>query len=172
MISSVMRHVSVLFTFFLIGSSWTSAQTGKPAGPVGLDVRNGGAAARVTAADLSKLPRVSIDTMDGGRAVRFEGVRVSDVLAHAGVTFGQTLRGHRLATYLLARAADGYQVVFALPEIDPDFASREIIVADRQDGGALQGRDGPLRIIAAGDRRHARWVRGLSVLEIRSADGQ
>lgn len=167
MISVDMRFELLLFIGIAASSATAAAQGPAPS----IVVRNGVQEARLHAADLATLPRRSIDTADGGHAVRFEGVRLSDVLAQAGVTFGQTMRGARLAMYVLARAGDGYQVVFALPEIDPDFAEREIIIADRQDGQPLPSRDGPLRIIAPGDQRHARWVRGLQVLEIHTAPG-
>ena len=35
--------------------------------------------------------------------------------------FGEAIRGDGLANYVLAGAADGYRVVFALPEMDPAF---------------------------------------------------
>ncbi|MBI3046735.1 MAG: molybdopterin-dependent oxidoreductase [Acidobacteria bacterium] len=161
-----MRRDFLLFTVLLVVSANAAAQTPAPAV---LHVRAEGRTIEVGQAELAPLPRRTIETTDGGRPVRFEGIRLADVLARAGVTFGQTMRGERLAGYLLARASDGYRVVFALPEIDPDFAVQEIIIADRQDGAPLPSRDGPLRIIAAGDKRHARWVRGLVALELHAA---
>jgi hypothetical protein len=43
---------------------------------------------------------------------------------------------------------DGYQVVFALAELDPAFTSNDIIVADTVDGRPLVDDQGPLRIVA------------------------
>ena len=154
------------FLCILTFPAYVAAQT---PGTASVVVRNGAHEVRLQAADLATLPRRVVDTTDGGQTMRFEGVRLSDALEQAGVTFGQTMRGARLGTYLLARAGDGYQVVFALPEIDPDFAERDIIIADRQDGRPLPARDGPLRIIAPGDKRHARWVRGLQAIEMHTA---
>ncbi|MBI4887211.1 MAG: molybdopterin-dependent oxidoreductase [Acidobacteria bacterium] len=162
-----MKHGLLLFTLLLIVSAPVFAQTAPP-----LRVRAGERDVHLLAADLARLPRRTVVTADGGRTIQFEGVRLADLLAQAGVTFGQTLRGPRLATYVLARAGDGYQVVFALPEIDPDFAADEVIVADRQDGAPLAAGEGPLRVVAAGDKRHARWVRGVTALEIHSATEQ
>ena len=166
MIQTDMKLELALFLCIVALPAHATAQTAEA---VSVVVRNGAQEVRLDAPDLAKLPRRVVDTTDGGRAVRFEGVRLSDVLEQAGVTFGQTMRGARLGTYVLARAGDGYQVVFALPEIDPDFAERDIIIADRQDSRPLPARDGPLRIIAPGDQRHARWVRGLQALEIHAA---
>jgi hypothetical protein len=67
---------------------------------------------------------------------------------------------------LLVEAADGYKVVFALAEVEPAFATREIIVADKRDGKALDAKEGPLRIVAPGDKRAARWVRQVTTLRI------
>jgi hypothetical protein len=67
---------------------------------------------------------------------------------------------------LLVEAADGYRVVFALAEIDPAFATREIILADKRDGKALDAKEGPLRIVAPGDKRPARWVRQVVTLRL------
>jgi hypothetical protein len=124
---------------------------------------------KLSATDLARLPRRTIDVTDEERRGTYEGVRLIDVLTHAGVTFGQTLRGGRLATYLLASATDGYRVVFALPEIDPEFARHDILVADRRDGQPLPSRDGPLQLVVLADKRHARWVRGLTSLTIAAA---
>ncbi|MDR3749834.1 MAG: hypothetical protein P4M04_17080 [Acidobacteriota bacterium] len=61
---------------------------------------------------------------------------------------------------------DGYKVVFALAEVDPAFATREILVADKRDGKPLDAKEGPLRIVAPGDKRAARWVRQVTTLRI------
>jgi hypothetical protein len=44
---------------------------------------------------------------------------LAEVLRVAGVTLGKDLKGPLLANGLIVEAADGYRVVFALPEIDP-----------------------------------------------------
>jgi hypothetical protein len=63
-------------------------------------------------------------------------------------------------------AADGYKVVFALAEVDPAFATREIILAFKRDGKPMDAREGPLRIVAPGDKRPARWIRQVTTLKI------
>ena len=88
------------------------------------------------------------------------------LLTTAGVQLGDKLRGQRLTEVLLVEAADGYKVAFALAEVDPAFATREIILADKQDGKPLEAKEGPLRIVAPGDKRAARWVRQVTVLRI------
>lgn len=66
----------------------------------------------------------------------------------------------------MVEAIDGYKVVFALAEVDPAFATREILVADKRDGKPLDAKEGPLRIVAPGDKRAARWVRQVTTLRI------
>ena len=42
------------------------------------------------------------------------------VLVRAGAPVGKNLRGNALATYVVAKAHDGYQVVYSLAELDPN----------------------------------------------------
>jgi hypothetical protein len=67
---------------------------------------------------------------------------------------------------LLVEAADGYKVVFAVTEFDPAFATREIILADKRDGKTLDAKEGPLRIVAPGDKRPARWIRQVTTFRV------
>lgn len=134
-----------------------------------LTIRNGERVVAITRAELAGLPAAALtpDDKDGGR---YEGVAVMDLLARAGVTFGQTMRGPRLATYLVAAGGDGYRVVIALPEIDPDFTRHPgALVAWRRNGEPLPAREGPLQLILPADRRHARWVRNLVSLTLFTA---
>jgi DMSO/TMAO reductase YedYZ molybdopterin-dependent catalytic subunit len=124
----------------------------------------------LTAEALAKLPRRTVDAKDHeGRPARFEGVSLTDVLIEAGAPLGQKLRGPGLARYLVASAADGYRAVFALPELDPAFTDGVVLVADKRDGRPLGGEEGPLRLVVAGEKRQARWVRQLTSLSVRTA---
>ena len=89
---------------------------------------------KLSAGDLAKLPRRTVRAKDhSGKESAYEGVTVIDILRLAGVPFGEGLRGKNLALYLVVEAADGYRAVFALPELDPAFTERVIILADRKD---------------------------------------
>ena len=110
--------------------------------------------------DLAALPRHEIRARDrDGKEATFTGVALIDLLRLAGAPLGQELRGQHLATYLLIEAADGYRVVFALPELDPTFTDREVLLVDRRDGQPLAATEGPLRLVVPGEKRHARWAR-------------
>src|SRR6266851_4524721 len=112
------------------------------------------------ATDLLKLSRQTVNVSDEkGAQARYEGVPVAELLRRAGVPLGKQLRGSRLTLYMVVAASDGYRAVFALPEFDPDFTDRVILLADRRDGRALSASEGPFRIIVPGEKRHARWVR-------------
>jgi DMSO/TMAO reductase YedYZ molybdopterin-dependent catalytic subunit len=122
---------------------------------------------RLTTAELSRLPRQTvIARAHDEKESRFEGVALFDVLKKAGLPTGNELRGKAVALYLVVEAADGYRAVFALPELDPAFTDRVILLADRRDGQALSSRDGPLQVIVPGEKRHSRWVRQVIALRI------
>jgi DMSO/TMAO reductase YedYZ molybdopterin-dependent catalytic subunit len=121
----------------------------------------------LTRADLGKFTRQTMQAKGrDGKDHTYEGVAVADILQRVGVKFGEALHQEAVATYLLAEAADGYQVVFALPEFDTSSIDRLILIADRQDGSPLSATVGPLQIIAAGDKGHGRWIRQVKSLTL------
>lgn len=122
---------------------------------------------KLTAPEFARLPRQTVRAKDHeGKESNFEGVPLAEVLKASGVKFGQDLRGPALATYLIVEASDGYRAVFALPELDPAFSDRVILLADRRDGKPLAGKEGPLRVVVPGEKRHGRWVRQVIALKI------
>lgn len=121
---------------------------------------------KLTLADLAAMPRqtVKVPNPNGGQFT-YEGVSLFEILKRAGAPNGSTLRGKALASYVLAKASDGYQVAFTLGEIDPSFGNTPILVADRRDGAPLAGNQGTLRLVAPNDHEGARSVRMLQTLE-------
>jgi DMSO/TMAO reductase YedYZ molybdopterin-dependent catalytic subunit len=121
----------------------------------------------LTADDLAKMPRqtATVPAPDGSKIV-YEGVTLLAVLQKAGVPFGKQLRGKVLSTYVLAKAMDGYQVVFTLGELDPDFGNETILLADKRDGKPLPDKQGPFRLVCPNDHEGARSVRMLQTLEV------
>jgi len=120
----------------------------------------------LTVAQISAAAHVTISADDHGSPAKFDGVPLATILTMAGIQLGDSLRGSRLTEILLVTAADNYKVAFALAELDPAFATREIILADKRDGKTLGEKEGPLRIVAPGDRRPARWIRQVRVLKV------
>ncbi|HYW70335.1 MAG TPA: molybdopterin-dependent oxidoreductase [Pyrinomonadaceae bacterium] len=125
---------------------------------------------RLTRADLDKMPRHTVRAKDhDGKDYNYEGVAIIEILQKAGVKFGEALRGKALATYLLVEAADGYQAVYSLPELDSSVNDRLLLLADKQDGAPFPSAAGPLKIIVPGDKTHARWVRQVKSFTIARA---
>jgi len=119
------------------------------------------------AEDLAKMPRetVSIPDQDGTK-VEYEGVLLREILKRAGAPMDKALRGKALASYILATANDGYQVVFTIAEVAPEFANEPILVADKRDGKPLFQYQGPFRLVCPNDKAGARSVRMLETLKI------
>jgi len=117
-------------------------------------------------AQITALPHVTVKVNEHRTPAQFEGASLPAVLNLAGVPLGSSLRGPRLTEALMVEAADSYKVVFALAEVDPDFATREILLAYQRDGKPLDAKEGPLRIVAPGDKRPACWVRQITTLRV------
>lgn len=121
----------------------------------------------LTADDLAKMPREKAIVPDqDGTKVEYEGVLLREILKRAGAPMEKELRGKALASYVLAKAHDGYQVVFTLGELAPEFGNESILVADKRDGKALFGYQGPFRLVCPNDKAGARSVRMLETLEV------
>ena len=120
----------------------------------------------LTPADLKSFPRAQVGMRENGRSAIYEGVSLADILKRAGAPVGPELRRDAIAAYVVATAADGYQVVFSLAEIDPGFTLNDIIVADTADGAPLFAQQGPLRIVVPKDIRSGRSIRMLTRLEV------
>jgi hypothetical protein len=53
-------------------------------------------------------------------------------------------------------------------EVNPDVHDATVIVADALEGKPLAG-DGPLKLVATGEKRPARWVRNLAAVQVLTA---
>jgi DMSO/TMAO reductase YedYZ molybdopterin-dependent catalytic subunit len=120
----------------------------------------------LTADDLAKMPRASVHATSHGLETVYQGVWLHEILKKAGVPQGDELRGKALASYVLAQAEDGYQVLFSLAELDPSFTDNQVLVADTADGKPLFGAQGRFRLVAAKDKPGARSARMLTRLEV------
>ena len=126
----------------------------------------------INASDLAMLSRHSVKAKDhDGKIGKFEGVYVVDILKLAGMHFGKDLRGKMLSKYLTVKASDGYQVVFALPELDPYFTDNIVLLADHRNNKPLSETEGPLRIIIPKEKQHARWIHQVTSFTIGHVEG-
>jgi DMSO/TMAO reductase YedYZ molybdopterin-dependent catalytic subunit len=119
-------------------------------------------------AALAALPHQDVTAFDfhEKRDHVYTGVPVRDLLANAGVEFGEKLRGKGLRQVVIVHCRDHYDIVFALAEFDDAFNSRAILLVDREDGQPLPEGQGPLRLVVPGDKRPARWARMVTSLEV------
>jgi hypothetical protein len=115
--------------------------------------------------DIESMPRIKVTTQ-GPDGSSYDGVALKTLLEKTGVEFGHSLRGKRMASCLLVEGADGYRVVIALPEIDPDFTDKQIVLAFSQNGRPLDTKEGPYRIVIPNEKRMARWVKQVTTLKI------
>jgi hypothetical protein len=122
----------------------------------------------LTADQFRALPHTDLTATDPHLKVdhRYSGVPVRDLLAKVGAPLGEKLRGQALQLAVVFHSKDGYSTLFALAEFDDAFSDRTILLVDSQDGKPLPENAGPLRVVAAGDKRAARWARMVTSIEV------
>jgi hypothetical protein len=121
-------------------------------------------------ADLLQFAQTKVSRKDrDGKDHEYSGVILATLLQKAGVILGKDLRGENLTKYVLVEASDGYQVVFALAELDKDFTDRTIILADMIDGKPLPAGDGPFRIIVQDEKKPARCIKQVTGIKVQFA---
>jgi len=121
----------------------------------------------VTLADLQKMERVQVSRKDrDNKDHQYTGVSLSFLLKQSGATTGKDLRGENLIKYVIVEASDGYQVIFSLAELDPEFSDDKIILADTMDNAPLAVADGPFRIIVQNDKRPARCIKQVTGIKV------
>jgi hypothetical protein len=134
---------------------------------VGVDVTGlAGQVARFDAAALSAMPQAKATLNAHGETHVYEGPLLIDVLAKVGAPTGQAIRGPEMADVVLVTGQDGYRVALGLAEIDPGVRADRIILADRVDNHAIEGKDGPIRLVVEGDLKPARSVRMVSSIAV------
>jgi hypothetical protein len=142
----------------------------KPAPPAGpLQINFDGKSATWTAASLASLPHVSVTVHNEHTKAdeTYSGVPVIALLTPLGVT--DKPRGKQLRLYVVASGSDGYAVVYSIGEVTPDVHDATVIVADTEDGKPIAA-DGPLKLVATGEKRPARWVRNLVSIDVKTAE--
>jgi hypothetical protein len=142
---------------------------GKPAVPAGpLKITFEEKSAEWTPATLAPLPHETVTVYNEHAKANqtYSGVALIDLLKPLGVP--DKPHGKEFRLYLVAEGSDGYQVVYSLGEIAPDVHDATVLVADTMDGKSIAD-DGPLKLVATGETRPARWVRNLVAIRVRTA---
>jgi hypothetical protein len=142
----------------------------KPAPPAGpLEISFGAKTSQWTPASLAGLPHVSVTVHNEHTKAdeTYSGVPLIALLTPLGVT--DKPHGKDLRLYVVAAGSDGYEVVYSIGEITPDVSAATVIVADSEDGKPIAS-DGPLKLVATGEKRPARWVRNLAAIRVMTAE--
>src|SRR5262245_29554335 len=92
-------------------------------------------------AELQLKPRVDVEvsyiTGHGEDHARFTGASLWALLTEAALADGQRRRDH-LQRSILVTGRDGYAVLFAMGELDPDLEGKPIILAYQRDGATIE----------------------------------
>ena len=120
----------------------------------------------VSAAEFAALPHTSLKVEMHGKTRVFEGVPMLELLRSVGAPWGDTLTGKDLPDVALVTCQDGYEVAYALGEIDPGTAKGQVLIADRVDGAPLDARAGPFQVVVESDARPARYARRVASIEL------
>lgn len=99
----------------------------------------------------------------------YAGVTLYDLLELSPAPVGESLRGAGLGLGVVVEATDGYRVLFSLPELDPAFNKKMVLLAYSRNDQPLDQHLGPLRLVIPAEQRHARWVRKVSKIYVLDA---
>jgi hypothetical protein len=116
----------------------------------------------LTDQDLRALPQTTVDatfqTGHGPQTGPFSGTRLWAVIDKAGIAEPPgTKGGHHLGHDIRVIGRDGYAVVIALGEIDPDFEGKSVLLTEGPDG---------LKLIVPGDKHAGRNVHDIVRIEV------
>jgi DMSO/TMAO reductase YedYZ molybdopterin-dependent catalytic subunit len=116
--------------------------------------------------ELQAMPRSKLIVREKDGAATYEGVMLFEIVSRAKPRLTEKCCSNTVNTVVVIQAADNYQTVFSLPELDPKFGPGKILLADRREGQALDPAHGPLQIIVPDEKVHARWVRQVKTIEV------
>jgi hypothetical protein len=142
----------------------------KPAPPAGpLQITFGGKSATWTVSTLAALPHktVTVHNEHTKADETYSGVQLIDLLTPLGVH--DQPRGKDLRLYVVVVGSDGYEAVYGIGEVTPEVHEATVMIADTENGKPLMD-DGPLKLIATGEKRPARWVRNLAAIHVLAAE--
>ncbi|MFD0351024.1 molybdopterin-dependent oxidoreductase [Kitasatospora aburaviensis] len=127
----------------------------------------------VTAADVRKLPQVSVSveftSAKGPQAHTYEGALLSTVVTAAAPRFDQSKKNPFLRGVVVATGGGDYRAVLAWAELDPGFAKSQVLLAVSEDGKPFDDAAGP-RLVVPQDTKGGRYVSELNQLWVGTVD--
>ena len=120
-----------------------------------------------TIEDLLKLPQVKVHVHNAHRNTdeTYSGPLLADVLAQAGLKSNPETQPLILHSSLVAAGTDHYFVLYSVAEVEPSFSTGQVIVAIMK-GGLPNTEGGAIQIVNTVDAKPARWLHGLTNLNI------
>ncbi|MGH6986012.1 MAG: molybdopterin-dependent oxidoreductase [Caulobacteraceae bacterium] len=156
----MLRALLVVLAFVLIPALASAADLTV----IGLN----GKALVLSAKDLADLPRSEVKT-PGPKAIAYDGPTLAGVLRLAGAPSGPMLHGAAMRDYVVVAGKDGFAAVLSLAETNAELHQGAVILADHEDGAPLPPREGPLRLVIAGDLKPYRSVRNVERITLEMA---
>lgn len=130
-------------------------------------IESGAGSVRLDMAALKAMPsesrQITFQTEHGPENALYHGVSLLAVLKNAGAAAGTPKA--RLKHVITVTGRDGYAVVLAWGEIDPDFEAEPVMLAYARNGQALKPA-GSVRLIVPGDRHGGRDVRDVTTISV------
>jgi hypothetical protein len=119
--------------------------------------------------DLLALPQVTVHVHNAHRNVdeTYTGPLLSEVLAKAGLVANKETEPLILHSSVIATGTDHYFVLYSAAEVEPMFSTGQVIVAVMK-SGLPNSEGGNLQLINTEGARPARWVHGLSDINVMS----
>jgi DMSO/TMAO reductase YedYZ molybdopterin-dependent catalytic subunit len=113
---------------------------------------------------------VSFGAGQGFQTGRFTGVLLWDLLKEAEVKVDPARNNDKLRKYVVVTGSDGYDAIYSLGELDPEFGGQIVLVAYARDGQPLGPGEGMARSVVDSDKRGGRAVSNLVRIEVRDVD--
>jgi hypothetical protein len=119
--------------------------------------------------DLLNLPQVTVHVHNAHRNAdeTYSGPLLSDVLARAGLTANKETEPLILHSSVIATGTDHYFVLYSAAEVEPMFSKSQVIVAVMK-SGLPNTEGGNIQLINTDGSRPARWVHGLTDINVMS----
>ncbi|WP_263378350.1 molybdopterin-binding protein [Granulicella paludicola] len=122
----------------------------------------------LTVEDLLKMPQVTVHVHNEHRNAdeSYSGPLLSDVLAKAGLAPSKENQPLILHSAVVATGTDKYYVLYSVAEVEPGFSKGQVIVALMKGNDLPDTEGGAIQIVNTTDAKPARWLHGLTQLNV------